>query len=75
MGERRGTPWTGRQSIAGQQTGQTTTHTHPFTPKEAAPKTERQNQDKFNGLDLLWRLRGWERAGEKDTKVSVALAL
>ncbi|MEQ2242438.1 hypothetical protein ILYODFUR_035853 [Ilyodon furcidens] len=31
----KGSPWTGRQTIAGQhrETGQTTTHTHPFTPK------------------------------------------
>ncbi|MED6281260.1 hypothetical protein CHARACLAT_019434, partial [Characodon lateralis] len=35
MGERQGTPWTGRQSIAGQHrhTGQTTTHTLIHTPK------------------------------------------
>ncbi|MEQ2296705.1 hypothetical protein AMECASPLE_027301 [Ameca splendens] len=32
MSKRWGTPWTGRQSIAGKHTGQTTMHT-PFTPK------------------------------------------
>ncbi|MED6293265.1 hypothetical protein CHARACLAT_008902 [Characodon lateralis] len=30
MGERQGSPWTGRQSIAGQHTNN---HTHSFTPK------------------------------------------
>ncbi|MEQ2234845.1 hypothetical protein ILYODFUR_035579 [Ilyodon furcidens] len=35
MGERRGTPWTGRQSIAGQHrdTHDKQPFTHPFTPK------------------------------------------